>query len=183
MLLDAVRDNVATETFTFLDIGGGIGAIQHEFLSIDGTSGVGVDASRSYLAKAQEESKRRGTTNRITQHFGDFVEIAPSVAEADVVTLDRVLCCYDDILPLVDHAASHAKEVVGLVYPKSVWYNRLGSRMINLVMRMKRTPFRTFIHDTGLVEERLGAAGFVKSFGAHAGTWQVVVFGRSGATS
>jgi len=79
------------EGATLLDIGGGIGAIQHELLDAGVTHATSVDASAPYLSAARSECKRRGHDGRVTYLHGDFVELAESVPPADIVTLDRVV--------------------------------------------------------------------------------------------
>ena len=87
---------------TLLDIGGGVGAVQVELLSAGVRSAVDIDASRAYLAAAQEEAARRGFKARVTYRHGNFVDLADSLEDADIVTLDRVVCCYTDARSLVE---------------------------------------------------------------------------------
>jgi hypothetical protein len=50
--------------------------------------------------------------------YGDFVALAPALSAADVVTLDRVICCYDDMPALVGRSAALAERLYGVVYPR-----------------------------------------------------------------
>jgi tRNA A58 N-methylase Trm61 len=61
------------------DIGGGIGAIQHELLAAGAAHATSVDASAAYLEAAREESIRHGLGDRVTYRHGDFVELAESI--------------------------------------------------------------------------------------------------------
>src|SRR5712671_2640325 len=112
LLLNAIR-KAAHDDKTLLDIGGGVGAIQHELLADTVQSAVHVDASTAYLGASQEEAAKRGHRERVTYLHGNFVEVAPEVAPADIVTLDRVLCCYPDMPALVTASISHAKQLYG----------------------------------------------------------------------
>jgi 2-polyprenyl-3-methyl-5-hydroxy-6-metoxy-1,4-benzoquinol methylase len=96
-LIDALIAE-GVEGATVLDIGGGIGAVQHELLAAGAAHVTSVDASVSYLEAAREEASRRGVEDRVTYRHGDFVELAESVPPADVVTLDRVLNVYPEYL-------------------------------------------------------------------------------------
>ncbi|NNE35955.1 MAG: class I SAM-dependent methyltransferase, partial [Rhodothermales bacterium] len=119
-LIDSVRA-AANDPKSLLDIGGGVGAIQHE-LAKDGLSSVtNVDASTAYLAAAREEAERLSLTAERSYLQGDFVALADQVSDADIVTLDRVLCCYDDVEQLVIRSAAKAKQAYGLVYPTVTW--------------------------------------------------------------
>ena len=63
-LIDALKA-VGVEGATLLDIGGGIGAIQHELLAAGVAHATSVDASAPYLGAAREESDRRGQGDRV----------------------------------------------------------------------------------------------------------------------
>ncbi|MCH7500500.1 MAG: methyltransferase domain-containing protein [Nitrospinae bacterium] len=86
---------------SLLDIGGGIGAIQHELVAAGAARVTSVDASSGYLAISRKEAESRGYADRASYHYGDFVDLADSVDDADIVTLDKVLCCYDKVDDLV----------------------------------------------------------------------------------
>lgn len=107
-LLDAIGAPASPDA-TLLDIGGGVGAIDHELLAAGLHHAVHVEASASYLKAAVQEDERRGWRDRVTHHHGDFVDLAPTLPDADVVTLDRVICCYPDMHRLVELSA--AKEI------------------------------------------------------------------------
>src|SRR5690348_2011771 len=95
-LVRAVRDTLGEAALagaSVLDIGGGIGAIQLELLGMGAGSAISVDASPAYVEAATEEAARRGYAARITHRAANFVEVAPEVAPADIVTLERVICC------------------------------------------------------------------------------------------
>src|SRR4029453_15287431 len=94
-LIEALKAE-GVEGATLLDVGGGIGAIQHELLDAGIARATSVDASAPYLVAAREESDRRGHGGRVTYRHGDFVELAESVPPADIVTLDRVINVYPD---------------------------------------------------------------------------------------
>src|SRR5258707_1794781 len=100
-LLIAALKEAGVEGRTLLDIGGGIGAIQLELLKAGARSAVSVDASTAYVEAAQQEARRQGLQDRIQFQHGDFVELADGVPPADIVTLDRSVCCYPDMPALV----------------------------------------------------------------------------------
>lgn len=175
-LLEAgVRDR------TLLDIGGGVGAVQVELLKAGARAAVSVDASPAYLDAAQQEARRQGLSNRVEFHQGDFVELADDIPPADIVTLDRVICCYHDMPALVRRSADHARQLYGLVYPRDATWVRLGLRLENLFQRLKGSPFRVFAYPTTAVEAVLRDRGLRRQFHRYTGVWQIAVYGRSGA--
>ncbi len=178
-----VEDLIAAgvEGATLLDIGGGVGAVQHALLAAGAASAVHVDASSAYLKAAQTEADRRGLAGRIRFWHGDFVDLAPEVAPADVVTLDRVICCYHDMPGLVRASAARAQRLYGLVYPRDAWWTRLSSRLVNAGYWLRRTPFRFFVHRTSAVDDLVRAHGFQLLSHRHTWIWQVVVYVREPA--
>ncbi|HEX6797538.1 MAG TPA: class I SAM-dependent methyltransferase [Ktedonobacterales bacterium] len=178
ILLDALRAQ-GVESATLLDIGGGIGAIQLNLLDAGVTSATDVDASTAYLEAAREEAAREGFADRVTYHHGNFVDLAPSITPADIVTLDRVICCYHDLRGLVSSSASKAQRLYGLVYPRDSWLTAALAGGINLFMRLQRSPFRFFPHRNRDVEALLHAAGLQRRFHGATGIWQVAVYARA----
>src|SRR5437016_1436455 len=61
---------------TILDVGGGIGAIQHELLGAGAASATDVDASSAYIRAAREEAERRGNAGKVAFLHGDAVAMA-----------------------------------------------------------------------------------------------------------
>jgi hypothetical protein len=181
MLLAALRAE-GVERASVLDIGGGVGAIQQELLDAGAARAISVEASAAYLRAAQDEATRRGTEERVSYRLGDFVALADQVEGADVVTLDRVICCYPDMEALVGRSADHADRLYGLVYPRDAWWVRLGFRVFNLGMRIARRPFRAHIHRTVAVDEVARRGGLSLRFHRYAGpTWQVALYAREPA--
>ncbi|HKB48831.1 MAG TPA: hypothetical protein VKC57_14105, partial [Ktedonobacterales bacterium] len=138
-----------------------------------------VDASTAYISAARDEASRRGYGDRVTYQHGNFVELAPTVAAADIVTLDRVICCYHDMRGLVGASAAKARRLYGLVYPRDSWLARVIGYGINLAFRVQRNPFRFFAHRTPDVERVLREAGLRRSFHRTSGVWQVAVYVRA----
>ena len=102
----------AGDSESLLDIGGGVGVIHQEMLKAGSTRRVtSVDASTAYLETLEKVAKQHGYDDSWHGIAGDFVEIADQVPRADVVTLDKVICCYPDMLALVQLSASKAKKL------------------------------------------------------------------------
>ncbi|MCI0344683.1 MAG: hypothetical protein L0221_04455, partial [Chloroflexi bacterium] len=77
-----------TAGLTVIDIGGGVGGLQHLLLDGGATSALDVDASGPYIEVAREEAERRGYGDRATFRHGDFVALEGELDAADVVGLD-----------------------------------------------------------------------------------------------
>lgn len=164
---------------TLLDIGGGVGAIPHALLQ-DGVSTVtAVDASTAYLNAARDEAQRRGLSERIQFEHGNFVDLAPGVAPADIVTLDRVLCCYDDMSALVDRSAARATHLYGLVYPRAMWWLQPFKWLYTRIANLTRFKMRFFLHSPAAVDAIVRGHGFERRFYDTVGLWQVIVYARN----
>jgi magnesium-protoporphyrin O-methyltransferase len=167
---------------TLLDIGGGIGAIQLELLAAGAASATDVDASRGYVAVASEEAQRRGFGDRVSYQFGNFVDLAPTIEAADIVTLDRVICCYPDMPALVSLSSARARRLYGLVYPRDTWWIRLGARVMNALLKLFRQRFRFFVHRSASVDAVARGAGLVETLRQPGLMWQMVLYTRGGAS-
>jgi magnesium-protoporphyrin O-methyltransferase len=177
LLLDALTAEGVAE-LTLLDIGGGVGAISLELLKAGVTSATAVDASPEYVAAAQDEAARQGVADRVAHTEGDFVALAPTIPEAGIVTLDRVVCCYPNMPALVGQSAAHAARLYGLVYPRDTWWTRMGASAVNLATRLARGSFRFFVYPTLAVDAVIREHGLVPRFHRNDGFWQVVVYAR-----
>ena len=177
LLLDAlIREGVSG--MTLLDIGGGVGGIQHELLKAGASSCINMEASQAYIDVAKEEAERQGHAERISHLHGDFVDLAKDLPQCDIVTLDGVICCYHDVQRLVEKSSALAKSVYGVIYPQDKWWCRVVGALFNVKYRLKRSPFRFFVHPTRVVEEIIHSKGFERLSYQEKGMWQIVVYGR-----
>jgi SAM-dependent methyltransferase len=166
------------EGLTVLDIGAGVGAAHQALLAAGAAAVTDVDGSAAYVAVAREEAERIGTADRVTYEVGDFVELASSVAPADLVVLDRVICCYPQMEQLVRASLAHARLRYGLVYPRDSWWIRAGFAVLNGIARLVRVRTRAYIHRTAAVEAIIREAGFVPRLSRWSLVWQVAVYER-----
>jgi magnesium-protoporphyrin O-methyltransferase len=161
---------------SLLDIGGGVGAIQHELVEAGVARVTDVDASTAYLEVVEQEATRRGYADRAAYHHGDFVELASELDAADIVTLDRVICCYPDMDALVGLSSARARLLYGLVYPRRTWYLKLARPLINAFFRLRRNPFRFFLHKSEDVDAVARRSGLSRASRQRSGVWNVVVY-------
>ena len=163
---------------SFLDIGGGVGALQHGLMKAGATGGTASEVSVAYLEAARDEATAQGHADLIVYVDGDFVEIQDRVEPADIVTLDRVICCYHDMPALVDASASRALRVYGLVYPRDTRLMRVAIGLVNLLHWLRRHPFRAYVHPTEAVEARIEEHGLTHAWRSSTLLWQIAVFSR-----
>jgi magnesium-protoporphyrin O-methyltransferase len=167
------------EGASLLDIGGGIGAVQLGLLEAGAASSVDVDASAPYLQVAESEAAERGWRDRTRYLHGDFTRLADDVEPADIVTLDRVVCCYPDARTLIGRSAAKARRLYGLVHPVDRWWTRLFGVVGNLGYRLFRNPYRIYIHPQSLIDSLVRAEGLEPVSVRNALFWRTAVYRRA----
>jgi Methyltransferase small domain len=163
---------------TLLDIGGGIGVICHELLARGVVSATLVDAASVNLQGARAEAEGRGRADRLRLVHGDFVELAKEVMPAELVTLDRVVCCYPDYAGLLAESAGKCRRAYAISYPRERWYVRLGFLVENLIRRLQRDPFRAFVHPEAEIRRVVRAAGLAPATRRSTLVWHVELYTR-----
>jgi SAM-dependent methyltransferase len=168
MLRDGLTE-LGLLTGTLLDVGAGIGALTFELLGRGVERAVSVDASQAFVAAGRQESVLRNQAGLIDWVHGDFVALADTLAAAELVTLDRVVCCYPDYEPLLARAASHARRALALSYPRDVWYVRMVMAVENLVRAVRGSEFRVVVHPAREMEQLVFRHGF--ALARRSATW------------
>jgi SAM-dependent methyltransferase len=166
-----------------LDIGAGVGAIHLALLEAGARGAVDVDASREYLAAAREEARRRGLDERVEYRYGDVVELAAELPQADIVVLDSVICCYPYLPALLNTAIESRPRLLGLTYPRDTWWMRTFMRAYNATHALARSPARYFIHRHRVVRGLLVEAGYAEVHSGGLPVWRVAVYRRLESTS
>ncbi|HEX5823831.1 MAG TPA: methyltransferase domain-containing protein [Candidatus Limnocylindrales bacterium] len=177
-LLEGLRAG-GVDGLSVLDIGAGVGAVHLALLEAGAESAVDVDGSPAYVTVARDEAARQGLGDRVGYEVGDFVTLAPSIAPADVVVLDRVICCYPDMDALVRQSVARARLRYGLVYPRDRWWIRALAATYNGAAGLARRRVRVHAHRTAEVDAIVRGAGFEPRFRRAGIFWQVVVYERA----
>jgi magnesium-protoporphyrin O-methyltransferase len=135
-----------------------------------------VDASSAYLKEAKAEAARRGHRERVDFIHADFTEVAADLPKADIVTLDRVVCCYPDFRRLLKAAAEHSKSAIAFTYPRETWYLRIGLRIANFFQRLRNDPFRVFLHPVAEMDALLQREGFQRTSLRRLFVWEMALY-------
>ena len=131
-----------------LEIGGGIGALQSELLRAGADRGEIVELVGSYEESAYELARESGLEDRVSYRVADVLESPEEVGDADVVILDRVVCCSPDGVELAAAAARLTRHMLLMSFPRDVVWARAGVRLLNVGLWAMRRSFRTFVHPT-----------------------------------
>lgn len=181
-LIATIQDQGVADA-RILDIGAGVGAVHVELLEAGAATAIDVDASREFLATARAEAERRGLSGRVEYRFGDVVELDAELPPADIVTLDSVICCYPYLEPLLDAATRSRPRLVGITYPRDVWWMRIFMRLYNLWQVVRRDPARYFVHRHAQLEHWMARAGYQNAHEGGIRVWRVVLYRRSESAS
>jgi tRNA1(Val) A37 N6-methylase TrmN6 len=134
------------EGLTVLEVGGGIGAIQIELLKAGAARATSVELTPGYEQVAAELLAEAGLSGRVERRVMDFAQAADQVGAADVVIMNRVLCCYHDMPKLAGAAADHAEKMLVMTYPRHALWTRLGLGVSNIFLALTRRGFHIFVH-------------------------------------
>lgn len=136
---------------TVLEVGGGIGAIQIELLKAGAARAMSVELTPTYEKEAILLLHEQGLESRVERRLMDFAETADVVEAADIVILNRVICCYPDMPRLAEAAADHTREVLVLSFPRRTWWTWIVTAMANVGLRVTRRHFQVFLHPPGKI--------------------------------
>lgn len=166
---------------TILEVGFGTGSLHMELIKAGAAKVVGFEASPAYLEAATSLARRLGFEGAVQYYVGDFVELASSAPEADIVVLDRVICCYPDVTSLVTAAAQHTRRLCVVTYPRWAWWIRSLVSLANLALKLRRNLYRAFLHPPAEVAATFSSQSLVPIFQTHSGFgkfWEITIYRR-----
>jgi len=177
-IVDLLKER-GVEGMTLLEIGGGIGAIQIELLKAGASRAVSVELTSTYEASAAELLHEAGLEGRVERRVMDFVDASAQVAAADIVVMNRVVCCYPDLHRLEGAAAEHALRTLVMSFPKERWWTRLVVWMANAGMALTRRQFRLFLHPAAQIWTTAESYGLERSVSRPGVLWEIAAMERS----
>jgi magnesium-protoporphyrin O-methyltransferase len=161
-----------------LEIGGGIGAIQTELLAAGAATGEVVELVGAYEPYAGELARERGLDARSSFVVADILEQPDSVEPAEIVVLNRVVCCSPDGVELTAIAARLTRRTLVLSYPRDVFWMRAAIGAMNAGFRILRRSFRTFVHPPEALAAAAESAGLVRTESGRGAAWEFAAFAR-----
>ena len=159
-------------------VGGGVGAIQVELLKAGVARSVNIELSSGYDEAAQKLAKEEGIEERIIRRIGDFVELQEELEPADIVVMNKVICCYPWMEQIMEAAVSKTGKYLALVFPREKWWTKLGLALENGLMALRKCDYRAFVHPVADIESVATNAGLVVRYTDSNLMWQALVFER-----
>ncbi|MDQ2943449.1 MAG: class I SAM-dependent methyltransferase [Candidatus Dormibacteraeota bacterium] len=164
---------------TVLEVGGGVGAIQIELLKVGATRAVSVELTPTYEETAGELLREAGMEDRVERRVMDFASAGVDVEAADIVVMNRVLCCYPDMPKLAGAAAEHARRVLVISFPRDRWWMRIGLTLANVGLRVAQRQFQIFLHSPDEILATAERHGLRIALNRPGLVWQIAALERS----
>jgi hypothetical protein len=162
-----------------LEIGGGIGRIQAELLATGADQGEIVELVPAYEPYARELAREIGLEGRTSFRIVDILEEPDAVEPADIVVMNRVVCCSADGVDLAAAAARLARQTLVLSFPRDVMWVRAGMRLLNASFRLRRNSFRAYVHRPNALFAAATSGGLRLARGEQGVFWQWAALERA----
>jgi hypothetical protein len=162
-----------------LEIGGGIGVIQSELLESGAVSGEVVELVSAWEPYAVELAREKGLEERTTFRVADVLEDPGAVEPADVVVMNRVVCCSPDGIELAGTAARLAVHTLVLSFPCDIFWLRAGFAVLNAFLWLRRRSFRVFVHNPAALVAAAEADGLALFERWHGSAWEFTALSRA----
>jgi magnesium-protoporphyrin O-methyltransferase len=176
-LVAAVQSVVALPGKRILEVGVGVGAVTIELLRNGAASAIGVDAVAAQLEQARTLAHEQGVADRLELVLADFTATS-HIGQADVVLLDRVVCCYPEWRALLSAAAARADGALAMTYPRDGWWMRLVWRIGNWWQILSRRDFRLYIHSPRAMHALLRDHGLTTRVAGTYFGWEILISHR-----
>lgn len=161
-----------------LEIGGGIGALQSELLEAGAERGEIVELVGSYESAALELAREKGLEGRVSFRVADVLESPDAVCAADVVVMNRVVCCSPDGVELAAAGARLTRRALVLSFPRDTFWTRVAVRALNGGLRLMRRSFRVFVHPRAKLLAAARAEGLEPAEQGADAFWEFVALRR-----
>ena len=161
-----------------LEVGCGVGGLILSLLRKGGSSGFGIEISQGMIAKARELAGEFGMSVRTTYLRGDFATLEGEVPIADIVVLDKVLCCYPDPDVLIERSSARAAIYYAVSYPRDAVMARSYFTATERLGTMLKWSFHPFYHKPRDLDELIFRQGWEEMDAETTPMRQVKVFRR-----
>ena len=161
---------------SLLDIGGGVGAVSFELMKNGIRETTYVDISKAYSEVMLREAEERNLKDKVTVYLGDFTELAEKINPVDIVTLDKVICCYPDYKELVSQSVSKAKKYYAYIIPRDIWWVKIGLWIDDKFRALRKSKFKTYAHPVSEINTLIEKEGFNQIERTHKREWLIALF-------
>jgi hypothetical protein len=167
------------EGASVLEIGGGIGKLQAEVLLAGADRGEVVELVAAFEPYAEELARRTGIGDRTSFRLADLLEAPEGAEQADVVLLNRVVCCSPEGVALAGVAAGLTRRTLAMSFPRDLLVVRVAVAAQNLAFRILGRAFRAFVHSPRELVAAATEVGLRHVETGRRGVWEYAVFERA----
>lgn len=176
-----LRDGLLAEGISgrsVLDVGCGAGGLLIELLHRGASSGMGIDISQGMIEAAGLLARERGVATKVRFQTGDFAALEDDATRAEIVIMDKVLCCSSDPGGLIARASASGAENLAVSYPRDGFLPRASFTLMNFMGRVLRWSFYPCYHEPHALDRLLAATGFHEIRRSATPFWQIVILKR-----
>jgi hypothetical protein len=161
-----------------LEIGGGIGTLQTELLLAGAARGEVVELVGAFEPYARELAREKGLVERTSFRVADVLDDPEGAAPADVVMMNRVVCCSPDGIALTGRASRLSHRMLVLSFPRDLFWVRAAARLANGGFRLLGRSFRIFVHPRAALVAAAEAEGMRLADSGHGALWEFAALRR-----
>lgn len=176
-LVEGLTD-IGVESKSILEVGCGVGGLHLTLLKRGATSARGIDVSEGMLAAARLLAEEMGLDDKVQYHCDDFVHMNGELSPADIVVMDKVICCYEDPVKLINKASKNCRSLLAVSYPRKSWIGYMIFHIPSKLGELLRWSFRPFYHSTVFIEHTIRQEGFAEAFCTTTPIWQIQIYRR-----
>ena len=123
--------------------------------------------------------KEAGLSDRVERRVMDFAQAAAAVEAADLVIMNRVICCYPEMPRLTAAASDHARRLLVLSYPRRSWWTVAGLAIANWMLWLTRREFHIFVHPPAQILATAEGRGLSTELNVRGWLWTVAALRRT----
>jgi ubiquinone/menaquinone biosynthesis C-methylase UbiE len=165
-----------------LEVGCGAGGLHLSLLRRGAASAIGIEISEGMIAQAKKLAGELGVEDKVSYLRGDMVSMSGSAGSADIVLLDKVLCCYANPEALIRISTAKATMIYAVSYPRNAWFARVGFSVVERMGILFHWSFHPFYHPPTWLDATIKSQGFQEIDSGSTLIWQVKVFRREGVS-
>jgi len=163
---------------TLMEIGCGVGHLHLTLLERGARSAVGIELAPKMLTMAKDWAKERALADRVEYLEGDFMILANQLDSAEIVILDKVICCYPDVKGLVSKSIDESLRTYVFTIPRNRWIVRFGMSFLKFFLWLVRSEFRPYIHSLETINTIVESAGFKKFYQRSTFVWNTFAYAK-----
>ncbi|HUI63892.1 MAG TPA: methyltransferase domain-containing protein [Bacteroidota bacterium] len=166
------------EGLSLFDIGSGVGALDLELLKAGAASARVMDAAPGMIESARRLANKMALSEKMDFRAEEFLSVADVQPEADIVLLDKVLCCLENPKKMIGASASKARRLYAVSFPRDSFIAKIVFKGTALLGRLLRWSFYPSYHEPSALAGWIKDEGFSEAYSGRTVIWQILVYRR-----